>query len=318
MSAFDYMQDDLLSVRAKATQLQYPTVAGQMNALVVLREFLSAWGRVKALLADDATDITNDQATAVTLLRRTYQAMKKMFTDESTMHPDLAFKASESQTELVATFVQACKYDFAVMNSSAGNDLNSVKEKFTVMVNNCVRGLKESSVEGWEAKKDDLANDIDLAAALVNNPKYGQLHEQNEMLNKILPKIKQVARDGVDHMFSTEFLETAESVERHAALTVLHTYVIMQLLDAIPALKSPAAGQKAVNLLRDEVGVKMFDGKRSPLGASLIERSKKLAAGAEFERIDFLATAADTGSTTDTKQVAEVVPQFQVVDKAFG
>ena len=52
----------------------------------------------------------------------------------------------------------------------------------------------------------------------------------------------------------------------------------------------------------------MFDGKRSPLGASLIERSKKLAAGAEFERIDFLATAADTGSTTDTKQVAEVVP----------
>ena len=231
-------------------------------------------------------------------LRAGIASLKKVFSDRSMIHPDKAFQESGK----IPLLVGACKYDFAVMVTGATKDVDAVKDKWLSLVKKCVDALEESSLPGWEIKKNEVASDLDLATSLVCNPKYSALHENNELLNAILPKIKSVSQDGAGLMFEAEFIEKAESVQRHSTLTVLHSYVLMQLLDTIPSMKSPAARQKAVQMLREEVGVKMFDGKKSPLSQSLLERARSLAQGVEFERFDFTAKLAS--SKLDAASVA--------------
>ena len=287
------LQDQVLSVRARAMQLQDKKLASQLSALYSLRDFLPAWSRMKAMLSSkDIPFVTDDGALAAKKLRSGIQAVMTLCADTSIIHPDKAFadeKEDASESSSAKRLDGVCKYDFAVMLKSAVADMDAVRDKWASMVETCVTELQSSSVEGWEIKKDELANDTQAAAALVCNPKYEVLHENNELLNKILPKIKSVAQDGGPIMFEPQFFEKAENVQRHSTLTVLHSYVLMQIMDSIPAMKSPAGRQKALQVLKDEVGAKMFDGKKSPLGKSVLERVKSLASGTEFERVDFLA-----------------------------
>lgn len=88
----------------------------------------------------------------------------------------------------------------------------------------------------------------------------------------------------------------------------MHTYLLLMVLDRIPHITAVAGRKKAVLELKERIGSRVFNEKKTgSVSQSIIKRVAELELGKLFERIDFEKLKKDMTKASEKKP--EAVPE---------
>lgn len=276
--------DTLLGLSTMARDFNDKQLADQASLLNLAQRLLSPVAKLaQEVLNSDSRDdrrLTDVLAQAASTARVQNRLWKNFVRKVPLAN---LFEVSENILHL-PTLDKVCMLDGMAVAEQVDRVLDACSQAWAEDLSELTKAVESWIPLGWErhTADPDFLSKVDVLMSLVMNPEYTRLHAGSEMLTSMLSSLRIVSKDGLGPIVDANILLHSSGVQRLAADTVTHSYVVLLITQTIPACPSPAARKKQTATLKTELGKKF-----KSLGDPLQQRFKELENGDEVKPYDF-------------------------------